>query len=462
MSQVCRGSAQPVTGFATTSGPAARRGPTPSGTAGTTWVRHSGVVPAAAPAPALIPLTWDRVRGHRLRAHGLLDPRPAGSAAEVASTVCGIHAQVAPAAALSLARRVREADVGLLNEGLWRDRRLVKTYGPRGTVHVFPAEELSLWTAATRALPDQGSRQPPAGVALVTPTAAQAEQLRNAVLSATRGTQLTRAELGAAITAECGPWVDTQASNAFNTGWPHWQLAVDEAVAKGVLCYGAPQGNRVTFVRADEWLPDTVTQVWTAEDDALVGDAPAVLVEVARRYLAAYGPATHQEFAQWFAMPAGRARQVYAALGEELIPVDVEGYRSCALAADDPDSWEPVKDCVRLLGYFDCYAVGSHPRDELAPPEAARRAAAHGRAFAKGSARRFLCGPLPVLLVDGLVRGVWTYRDENKARQVRVEVFGATSAGLRRLLDEEVARLAATLDRDLELSVGRADIAAHL
>ena len=471
-------------------------------------------MPAPTAAPLPLPLTWDRVRGHRLRTHGLVEPGPAGSAAQVASTVCGIHAQVASAAALSLSRRVRGANADVLNTELWRERRLVKTYGPRGTVHVFPAEELSLWTAATRALPDNGSRHPPAGAPLVTPTPAQSAQLHAAVLSATLGNQLTRAELGSAIAEECGPWVDTQATPAFNTGWPHWRVAVDEAVARGLLCYGAPQGNLVTFVRADEWLPDTVTQVWTADDGAMVGDAPAVLVEVARRYLAAYGPATHQEFAQWFALPAGRARQVYAALGEELVSVDVEGYRSWALVADDPEAWEPVTDCVRLLGYFDCFAVGSHPRDELAPPEAARRAAAHGRAFAKGSARRFLCGPLPVLLVDGVIRGVWTYRDGvvpddresddgsaeqhqvrqvrrqrgdasndresddspveqrrvsqarrkrgDGTRQVRVEVFGRADAGLRRLLTEEVGRLATLVDRDLELSVGPADIAAHL
>lgn len=413
--------------------------------------------------PAQLPLTWDRVRGHRLRTHGLVEPLPAGSATRVTSTVCGIHAQVASAAALSLSRRVAGADAGLLNAGLWQDRCLVKTYGPRGTVHVFPAQELALWTAATRATPQQGSRQPAAGVPLVTPTPAQADQLRTAVLSATRGRQLTRAELGDAITAECGPWVDTQASPAFNTGWPHWRLAVDEAVAQGVLCFGAPQGNRVTFVRADEWLSDTVTQVWTADDDMAVGDAPAVLVEVARRYVAAYGPATHQEFAQWFAVPASLARQVYAALGDELFAVDVEGYRSWALAADDPGTWEPVTDCVRLLGYFDCFAVGSHPRDELAPPESAKRAAPHGRGYAKGSARRFLCGPLPVLLIDGMVRGVWTFRKRAAGvSQVRVEVFCRASAGLRRQLSEEVAGLATLLDRDLELSVGPADIAAHL
>ncbi|MBA3367647.1 MAG: winged helix DNA-binding domain-containing protein, partial [Geodermatophilaceae bacterium] len=378
-------------------------------------------------------------------------------------TVCGIHAQVGSAAALSLARRVRDANVGLLTDALWQDRSLVKTYGPRGTVHVVAAQELSLWNAATRALPGQGSQQSAPDGQAVIPTPDQVEELRTAVLSVTHGTALTRAELGAAITAECGPWVDTQASPAWSTGWPHWRLAVDEAVARGALCFGPPQGNRVTFVRADEWLPDTVIQAWTTGDDVLVGEAPAVLLEVARRYLASYGPATHQEFAQWFAMPAGLARKVYAALDDELIAVDVDGYRSWALLDSGPEHWQPVNDCARLLGYFDCFAVGSHPRDEFAPPAAAVRAAAHARAFVRGSARRCLCGPLPVLLVDGVVTGVWTHlRVGGATEQVRVEVFGPTSAGLRRLLKGEVARLSATLDRDLKLSLGPADINAHL
>ncbi|MBA3369212.1 MAG: hypothetical protein H0T99_11195, partial [Geodermatophilaceae bacterium] len=84
--------------------------------------------PSAARSAALpLRLTWDQVRGHRLRRHGLFEPLPAGSAVDVTSTVCGIHAQVGSAAALSLARRVRDANVGLLTDALWQDRSLVKT-----------------------------------------------------------------------------------------------------------------------------------------------------------------------------------------------------------------------------------------------------------------------------------------------------------------------------------------------
>ena len=34
---------------------------------------------------------------------------------------------------------------------LWEQRTLVKTYGPRGTLHLLPADELPLWMDAMRA-----------------------------------------------------------------------------------------------------------------------------------------------------------------------------------------------------------------------------------------------------------------------------------------------------------------------
>jgi Winged helix DNA-binding domain len=41
-----------------------------------------------------------------------------------------------------------------VREALWGERRLVKTYGPRGTLHLLPAGELPMWMAALQAIPD--------------------------------------------------------------------------------------------------------------------------------------------------------------------------------------------------------------------------------------------------------------------------------------------------------------------
>jgi len=52
---------------------------------------------------------------------------------------------------------------------------------------------------------------------------------------------------------------------------------------------------------------------------------------------------------------------------------------------------------VLLLPYFDAYVVGSHPRDPLFPGQATSRARAPS-----GQA-----GNYPVLIIDGVVAGVW-------------------------------------------------------
>jgi len=57
---------------------------------------------------------------------------------------------------------------------------------------------------------------------------------------------------------------------------------------------------------------------------------------------------------------------------------------------------------------------------------------------------------------------VWTYRTLQRTEQVRVEVFGPADTTLRRLLEAEIVRLSALLGRILTLSLGPADIAAHL
>ena len=83
-------------------------------------------------------LTWGQVWTYRLARHSLLAPAPAADLASVAGAVCGIHAQVMAA----------EATKREVQATLWDTRRLIKTYGIRGTIHLFPTAELPLWMAA--------------------------------------------------------------------------------------------------------------------------------------------------------------------------------------------------------------------------------------------------------------------------------------------------------------------------
>ena len=57
-------------------------------------------------------------------------------------------------------------------------------------------------------------------------------------------------------------------------------------------------------------------------------------------------------------------RQLFAELAEEVAEVDVAGRRAWLLAADLKEPFEEVRDVVRLLSYYDCFVVGSRPRDQ--------------------------------------------------------------------------------------------------
>ena len=85
---------------------------------------------------------------------------------------------------------------------------------------------------------------------------------------------------------------------------------------------------------------------------------------------------------------------------------------------------------VTLLPYFDAYGVGSFPRELLFPGKAFTRATARGQA-----------GNYPLLLVDGIVAGVWHQKKAGRKLHVTVEAMTPLSRTRRRRLDAEVDRL---------------------
>ena len=98
-------------------------------------------------------LTWAEVRGRRLTRSHLLAPAPSERLVDVVGAVCGAQAQVITAAELAIGARVAGVTQADVRRELWERRRLVKTYSLRGTLHLHPADELPLWTAARRARP---------------------------------------------------------------------------------------------------------------------------------------------------------------------------------------------------------------------------------------------------------------------------------------------------------------------
>src|SRR5215210_7526393 len=96
-------------------------------------------------------LTWPQVIGRRLGRNHLLEPAPADRLVDVVRDACGIQAQVPAAAELGISVRVEGVTRQDVRDALWEKRTLVRTRGPRETMHILPADELPLGLAAMRA-----------------------------------------------------------------------------------------------------------------------------------------------------------------------------------------------------------------------------------------------------------------------------------------------------------------------
>ncbi|MFF0642377.1 winged helix DNA-binding domain-containing protein [Streptomyces tendae] len=396
-------------------------------------------------------ITWAAASARRYERQFLATPARTGtSVADVAAAMLGVHAQVLSAAELSVGLRadgVTRADV---REALWPttpsttpppppapSASLVKTHGPRGTVHLLPARDLPMWCAALPAVPGRTTASP-TDVRL---EPGQADQVVAAVADALDGAFLTVDELDEAVVARTGPWAGDLVMPAFQTMWPRWRQVLHRAGQCGALSFGPNRGRRVTYTRPPHFTPLPPEE------------ASRLLV---RRYLYAYGPATPQHFARWLAAPPAWARARYAELAAagEIEEVGFEGTPAWVVAGDTafPDAAERDEATrgVRLLPYFDAYAVAAQPRELLFPGAAYQRALAGGQA-----------GNFPVLLVDGVVAGVWHQRRRGRRTTVTVEPLGRLTARQERELADCAERVGAVLEAEAELVIGEVTVGAH-
>ncbi|MFF6883489.1 winged helix DNA-binding domain-containing protein [Streptomyces sp. NPDC012421] len=374
-------------------------------------------------------LTWSEVSGRRLRRHGLTPPGHGGPA-DAAAAMCGAHAQVMSAAEVSIGLRLPDTTASDVRDALWVERRLVKTFGPRGTVHLLPAADLARWCGALGALPAAGRLTGDAGV-----TSAQADELVEAIGAVLADAELTVDELSEALADRVGPWAVDPVMPAFQDMWPRWRQVTELAAHRGVLCFGPNKGRKVTYTHPARWLPGFAPAPRAEAVDWLLG-----------RYLHAYGPATPQHFARWLATTPAWASGLFGA--SDLTEVSLEGTLSWIARGDD--AFAGPAEGVVLLPHFDAFAVGAQPRELLYPGRARDRALSRGQA-----------GNYPVLLIDGVVAGVWHQKKSARAVAVTVEPFAALTARRRGQLDEQVQRLAAVLGVRPDLAIGPIAVGPH-
>lgn len=306
-------------------------------------------------------------------------------------------------AELQLAARVDGITQADVREALWERRELVKTWTLRWTLHLHPADELGLWTAARRAVVGDADH--------ANDGLENVDAIVAAIGHALRGRRLTREELADAVVERVGPGPREQ----LTSGWGYY---LGDAAIEAQLCFGPPQGQKVTFVHPDDWL-GRKRPAWEPD---------AALRQVARRYAATYGPVTHREFRQWF------------------------GSRELSLEHLDfpePDGLPATGPSVRLLPEYDVYVMGCRDRDAFVPPAVREQIKAHGKGRYEGPAGT------PFLLVDGICAGIWRRRKTATQIELTVEPARRLTRAERAGVDAEAERIGAFLGLEPRLSVDR-------
>jgi hypothetical protein len=378
--------------------------------------------PASRSAASVVALSGAQVNAWRIERQ-LLGSRRVATPAEVARTLIGVQAQVTSSAALAIALRSHAAlgkgaaGIGAATEQTaiaLRDRRLVRSWAMRGTLHLFAADDVPTIAAA---LGKKEHWRRPAWLRWFGVDEREMETLIDTVGEILDdGRPRTRAALADEIGSRLGP-------KAGKLLLGSWGSALKVASDRHYLVQSAEDEAGIRFVRASRWI-----DAWREEDEA---EALATLIE---RYLAAYGPATAHEIRRWWGVAnLSEVRPAIAGLADRLTEVDVDGVRAFVRTEDlnAIASTPATEGDVVLVGGFDPFIVGAGMRDQLLP-------AAHIKRVSRTAG-----WISPVVLVDGRAAGVWDSKRAGGQLTITIDAFGPIGANTRRAIGRAAERVAA-------------------
>ena len=363
--------------------------------------------------PAANVVTSAQIAAFRIQRHHLRNDREA-DVVSVSRDVCGFQAQILSAAFLQAWARSHSINRREIEDALWKKRTLIRTSLMRQTLHLVPMDQFPIYIAALRSSRVAGARGVMRRFAISDEEAAHLTQLIMEVLS--QGPQ-TRGPIRDAVR----PKVSKRVRAWMDKVWSIMRVPI----AEGLICYGSGEGNEVRYVRSDQWVATKPLRI--PEEQARA--------ELLRGYLRAYGPATLKDFAHWAGLPAGEMRALPSLLAADLEEIKTEN-SACLLLREDLDALTSDTgdtNTVRLLPHFDPYLLAHREKDHLISARHYKRVYRNQGWIS------------PVVLVDGAVAGVWSYKIQRQQLIVAVEAFDGTSKTVKTRIAEESECLAAFL-----------------
>jgi hypothetical protein len=361
-----------------------------------------------------------RILDFRTARHHLDRRLTAGSMTEAVGAA-GIQETDLGTAGISLHARVRGMTPDRLRDALTVHKSLVMVWAMRGAPYIVPTDEMAVFTTGSlptgeaslrtyfggwaKSLSDVGSSRE----ALV----ARAAEVATDVLD---GQSLQVDEFRHAIAEHMPEIRGLKAPSGAHADLPEPLFRLLGQM--GVACIA--EARRMTdavIARADQWLgPERVA----------VGDDQARL-DLLRRFLRCYGPATPQAFAEWTARSIAEVRDLFAKMEAELVAIDSGEW----LLADDVRALQARRkpSGVRLLPARDPY-LQQRDRERLLPEQ---------------KERKLLWRPVGapgLVMVDGKAAAIWKASRDGDTLTITVQRFVPLPASVRRRVSDEADAIA--------------------
>ena len=352
-----------------------------------------------------IPFSPEQIHAFRLRRHHLLD-RTSKDLVTICRDICAVQAQIMSAAQLQLWARNHAITPAAINDALWKTRSLVKTSLMRQTLHLVPADEFPLYIAAHKSARAKAVLSIMARCKI---TRGEADALSALILEELKAGPAPRA----AITAAVRPKVSKRLRVWMDKVWSIVRLPVIE----GQVCYGRGEGNQATFIRTEHWLP--------AQPKV---EAVQAQKELFRKYLRAYGPATLHDFAHWSLISMTEVRAL-----RPLLDSEIAEHNGLLLLREDMKTLQatsPEMNSVHLLPYFDVYLLAHRFKEHFLKPQFYKRVYRNQGWIS------------PVVLINGEIAGVWSYKVSRKALEIGVELFARVGPVTPKQIKDRAAELA--------------------
>ncbi|HEU5471493.1 MAG TPA: winged helix DNA-binding domain-containing protein [Actinophytocola sp.] len=341
-------------------------------------------------------VTMAERRARLARRHLLAPGTRVDTPERVAHELVALHGTDPTTVYLSAWARMRAGDVPAVERALYHDRTLVRLLAMRRTVFVVPVELAPVvLAAASRAVAVQQRKLMLEMLAKSGMTGDLDGWLAEVELVALRALAV-RGEATANELAGDDPRLATELVVARGKSYEGKQRVVSRVLlvlaAQGRIVRGRPLGSwtstQFRWSPTDRWFPELSIELST-EDAA---------VELARRWLIAFGPATVDDLKWWTGWTVTQTRRALARL--DTVEVDLDG-RPGLLLAGDLEPEPEVEPWVALLPALDPTPMGWARRDFYLGPHAPLVFDGTGNVS-------------PTVWVDGRIAGGWAQRKDGE------------------------------------------------